>query len=117
MSNYKPFSGFKIKPSSDSTSKLQSQFPLPSTVRSIVNVDPHKVANQPKKHRTEEDYFDTGEDENKQASVNKYVDAYQPAPGSPGDDNKSDDDEEDDLDAYMANIEVKPQHTKTQIIC
>jgi hypothetical protein len=43
-------------------------------------------------------YFDEEDDEDNMA--------YQPAPGSPGEDRKEDSDEEDPLDAFMADIEV-----------
>jgi hypothetical protein len=45
-------------------------------------------------------YFDANEDEVRQGGESM---AYQPAPGSPG---ASQSEDEDDLDLYMANIEV-----------
>lgn len=36
--------------------------------------------------------------------------AYQPAPGSPGEEKNEESEEEDPLDAFMADIEVKPEN-------
>lgn len=36
--------------------------------------------------------------------------AYQPAPGSPGEEKNEESEEEDPLDAFMADIEVKPKN-------
>lgn len=38
--------------------------------------------------------------------------AYQPAPGSPGEEKNEESEEEDPLDAFMADIEVKPEIKK-----
>lgn len=36
--------------------------------------------------------------------------AYQPAPGSPGEEKNEESEEEDPLDAFMADIEVRPKN-------
>lgn len=43
--------------------------------------------------------------------------AYQPAPGSPGEEKNEESEEEDPLDAFMADIEVKPENFKFFFNC
>jgi len=67
----------------------------------------YSQSSQPiKRHRTEESYFETSDDE---TEVKKPDIDYQPAPGSPGrnapEKTEEDDNDEDDLDSYMASIE------------
>lgn len=69
-----------------------------------------------KRPKTEEEYFEQDDDEDKRGQL-----AYQPAPGSPtwnerdhGGRRQSSDSEEDPLDAFMAGIEEKLQKDKVK---
>ena len=80
---------------SSSSSRIQSKYPLPAHVmQGYVKQPAYGSNNFSRKHKTEEEYFEDGEDEVK----NKLE--YQPA-------SDSEDSEEDPLDAFMSGIEVK----------
>jgi len=57
-----------------------------------------------KRARTEDEYFNSDDEDEKKKAL-EDLPAYQPAPGSPGADDKDSDSEEDPLDAYMASLE------------
>ena len=63
-----------------------------------------------KRGRTEEEYFNSASDEEKE-KVEDDDGGYQPAPGSPGPGDGGEDEEEDPLDAFMADLEQEAVRT------
>ena len=59
-------------------------------------------------------YFD---DDGEEAAADNDDMAYQPAPGSPGQQASSDSDSDDPLEAYMANIEVHSFYLASSCLC
>ena len=108
------FTGFKLKSvsktssasaTSSDKSKLQAAYPL-----STAATRPSYGPSFSRKHVTEEDYFESAEDELANAKKLKDLE-YQPASGSSS---SSNDEEEDPLDSFMSSIEVylKPKYSQ-----
>lgn len=75
---------------------MQSAYPLPASLRQS-SIKPSYGSSFSRKHATEEEYFDDGEEESKQTQLE-----YQPKS-----DSSSEESEEDPLDAFMSGIEKK----------
>ncbi|KAI0989342.1 hypothetical protein GJ496_005566 [Pomphorhynchus laevis] len=93
-----------------SNKRMQSMYPLPSSLRANAKL---KGSELNVRHKNEEEYFNSDGEDGEEKIVDESELEYQPAPGSPNANDKSnassDDSEEDPLDSYMNQVNAEAE--------